>query len=130
MTTFSFDLIAHSNFLQLNLQGALLDKQQATTLLEDVEDSIEEGNHYFLLDFSALEYLNSSGLAVVLGILARARKAGGDVAIAGTNSKLNKLLVMTRLDQVFAKLQNTEQAQKLFEEIQNSTSKHKPENGH
>ncbi len=130
MTTFSFDLIVHPNYLQINLVGSLLDKQQATTLMENIEYAIEEGNHFLLLDFSALEYLNSSGLAVVLGVLTRARKAGGDVAISGTNSKLNKLLVMTRLDQVFAKVNNLEQAENLFEKSRISTIKHKPENGH
>lgn len=129
MTTFQFSTELAPEFVQIHFIGSLLEKHQAMDLLEEVDDFIDEGKICFLLNFSKFEYLNSSGLGVLLGILARARKAGGEVLLTAVNDKLNKLLVMTRLDQVFAKASNEEEANALFNQI--TTNKTQlPENGH
>lgn len=129
MTAFQFDTELTSNFVQIHFKGSLLEKHQAADLLEEVDEFIAEGKNCFLLNFSNFEYLNSSGLGVMLGILARARKAGGEVLITAVNDKLEKLLVMTRLDQVFTKVANDKEANLLFNQI-NTNKTQSPENGH
>ncbi len=81
--------------------GELIDRGQATSLLEEIEADITKNENKILLNLSDLKYLNSSGLNVIINILTKARKAGGDVAICNVNKKITELLVITKLNSVF-----------------------------
>jgi anti-sigma B factor antagonist len=81
--------------------GELIDRGQAISLLEEIESSIEKNDTKILLNLKDLKYLNSSGLNVIINILTKARKAGGDVAICNVNKKITELLVITKLNSVF-----------------------------
>ena len=83
------------------LYGELIDRGQAVILLEEIEAQIERNENKFLLNLANLKYLNSSGLNVIINILTKARKAGGDVAICNVNKKITELLVITKLNSVF-----------------------------
>ena len=83
------------------LQGELIDRGQANGLLEEIEMSIEKNDNKILLNLADLKYLNSSGLNVIINILTKARKSGGDVAICNVNKKITELLVITKLNSVF-----------------------------
>jgi anti-sigma B factor antagonist len=83
------------------LDGELIDRGQAVSLLEEIEAQIERNENKFLLNLANLKYLNSSGLNVIINILTKARKSGGDVAICNVNKKINELLVITKLNSVF-----------------------------
>ena len=83
------------------LQGELIDRGQAIGLLEEIDVAIEKNENKILLDLAELKYLNSSGLNVIINILTRARKSGGDVAICNVNKKITELLIITKLNGVF-----------------------------
>ncbi|MGZ4034323.1 MAG: STAS domain-containing protein [Bacteroidia bacterium] len=83
------------------LRGELIDRGQATGILEEIEMAIEKNENKILLDLADLKYLNSSGLNVIINILTKARKSGGDVAICNVNKKINELLIITKLNSVF-----------------------------
>jgi anti-anti-sigma factor len=50
-----------------------------------------------LLNFSGTEYINSSGIALIVGILARARKEGRPVAAFGLSDHYREIFEVTRL---------------------------------
>ena len=52
-----------------------------------------------VLDTDNTEMLDSQGLTALLNALDQARKQGGDIKIATTNSVNRKILEITRLDQ-------------------------------
>lgn len=81
--------------------GELIDRGQATTLLDEIETGISKNENKILLNLADLKYLNSSGLNVIINILTKARKSGGDVAICNVNKKINELLIITKLNSVF-----------------------------
>ena len=83
------------------LQGKLIDRAQANGLLEEIDAAIEKNENKILLNLADLKYLNSSGLNVIINILTKARKSGGDVAICNVNKKITELLVITKLNSVF-----------------------------
>jgi anti-sigma B factor antagonist len=94
--------------------GELIDRGQATALLDEIEEGIEKGDNKLLLNLTDLKYLNSSGLNVIINILTKARKAGGDVAICNVNKKINELLVITKLNSVFNVCDTAEEAAKVL----------------
>ena len=83
------------------LQGDLIDKNQADKLIEEVNEIILNNNIRFVIDLGALKYLNSSGLTILIQILTKARKAGGEAVIANVGKRIKELLVITKLNTVF-----------------------------
>ncbi len=55
------------------------------------------GKTALLLNFSGTEYINSSGIALIVGILARARKEGRAVAAYGLSDHYREIFEVTRL---------------------------------
>lgn len=97
-----------------SLQGELIGRDQATSLLGEVDAAIAKNSTKILLDLKDLKYMNSSGLNVIINILTKSRKAGGDVAICCVNKKINELLVITKLNSVFNVCDDVEKAIKVL----------------
>ena len=90
--------------------GELVDRSQAKELIAEIDALIIKGENKILLNFEDLRYINSSGLNVLINILTKARKASGDVAICCVNKKIDELLVITKLDDIFNVDADEEQA--------------------
>lgn len=107
--------ITEENKIQiLFLSGELIDKHQATDLLTSVNELLEAGNHKFIIDLSALKYMNSSGLNVLIQLLTKTRTNGGDSVICNVSKKVNDLLIITKLNTLFKVAENKEAAMKLL----------------
>lgn len=50
-----------------------------------------------VLDFTDVEYINSTGIAVIVGVLAKARAAGRAVAARGLSDHYREVFRITRL---------------------------------
>ena len=83
------------------LKGELMDKGQALQLLYEVDKCIEKHDNKFILNLVDLKYVNSTGLNVLINILTKSRKSGGDVAIASLSKKVQELLTITKLNTIF-----------------------------
>jgi anti-anti-sigma factor len=62
-----------------------------------------------LLNFSGTEYINSSGIALIVGILARARKQSRPISAYGLSAHYREIFEVTRLSD-FMGLYGDEQA--------------------
>lgn len=99
--TFEYNTSTKENIIIIQLTGELIDRNQATALLEEIEAAISNGATKFVLNLQGLKYVNSSGLNVLINILTKARKAGGDLAICCVNKKISELMAITKLDSIF-----------------------------
>jgi anti-anti-sigma factor len=50
-----------------------------------------------LLDFARVEYINSTGIALIVGVLAQARKNGQSLSAAGLSDHYREIFEITRL---------------------------------
>lgn len=107
---FDYKLTMDHGISSFVLSGELVSKEQALKMLEEVDAGIEKGDNKILLNLADLKYVNSSGLNVMINILTKARKSGGDVAICNVNKKINELLVITKLNSVFNVSDSVEKA--------------------
>jgi anti-anti-sigma factor len=55
------------------------------------------GEKVVLLDFSAVDYINSTGIALIVGLLAQARAAGQEVQARGLAEHYREIFRITRL---------------------------------
>jgi len=60
------------------------------------------GAKRLVIDLSETEYLDSSGLGMLVGLLKRLKEAGGEMAIAGAQPRVRRLFDITGLKQIFA----------------------------
>ena len=93
----------------INMQGDLIEASQADKLMEEVDEIIVKNNIRFVIDLGSLKYLNSSGLTILIRILTKARKAGGEAVISSVGKRIKELLVITKLNTVFTVADTVEQ---------------------
>jgi anti-sigma B factor antagonist len=87
-----------------------MERHEAQELLDETAELFAENKARIILDLQALDYLNSSGLNVLINIFTRARNAGGEVIMCNINDKLLRLLVITKLDAVIQQTKTTDEA--------------------
>jgi anti-sigma B factor antagonist len=70
-------------------------------LKERLADLSSSGRHRVAVNLENVEFLDSTGLGVLIGGLKRAREAGGSLALVGPREHVRKVLTITGLDRVF-----------------------------
>jgi len=63
-----------------------------------------------VIELSKVGYVDSSGLATLVGILKNMRSYGGKMRLAGMSSKIKSLFEITKLDKLFEIMANEEEA--------------------
>jgi len=84
----------------VTLRGEL-DVATAPTLREQIVRLISEGRSTIVFDCANLDFIDSTGLGVLIGARARSLAANGSVALAGVKPALQRLLVVTGIDSLF-----------------------------
>lgn len=114
---FSYDISEKDNLILLEMNGKLVDKAEAVDIGEEVEARFEQGHNKFIIELSELEYMNSTGLNIILNLMNKCRNKGGDAVVAGTTSRIKSLFAVTKLDSVFTLTESKEEAIKHLNEI-------------
>lgn len=116
---FQYTSSTHNSITKFNLSGDLLDKEHAANLIDELIEKIENSNLYFILDLEQMNYLNSTGLNVLITMLTKVRNAGGELVICNVPKKIDQLLLITKLNTVFNVEVSLEDAIELLHKLQN-----------
>jgi anti-sigma B factor antagonist len=98
---FNYIITEKGTFAVVEMSGNLIDKNQAVPLLDNIAALIEKGTINFVISMEKFKYLNSNGLNILITILTKSRKAGGDTTICCISDKIKELLIITKLNSVF-----------------------------
>ncbi|HUF95435.1 MAG TPA: STAS domain-containing protein [Acidimicrobiia bacterium] len=71
--------------------------KNAKNPMENAYEEASGGNGQIILDFNEVDYINSSGIAVLVGILAMARAEGQEVGAVGLTDHYREVFRITRL---------------------------------
>jgi anti-sigma B factor antagonist len=92
-----------------------VDVVNAPELRQQLSQLFESGATNFVIDLSEVPFMDSSGMAVLVSILKRARQAGGDVKLVWPRIEAaRRILNLTKFDRVFDIADTAEAALKLF----------------
>ncbi|MDZ5474090.1 STAS domain-containing protein [Bacillus sp. 31A1R] len=88
------------HLIKVRLVGDLY-VEEATEIRERLLKQIDQGVQSMTVDVSELNYIDSSGLGVLIAIHKRCTSKGGFVKIKGIKGNIKELFELTRLDRVF-----------------------------
>jgi anti-sigma B factor antagonist len=86
------------NIVKLPERLMMANAAAARTTLKGI---IGQGSGKLIVDLTDTDFMDSSGLAVLVSALQAARKQGGDVHLVGMGTNLQALFELTRLHTVF-----------------------------
>ncbi len=90
--------------------GGEVDVATAPRLREQLIELVNGGHHRIVVDLSEVEFLDSTGLGVLVGALKRVRTHDGDLALVCTESRILKVFEITGLTKVFAMHKSVDEA--------------------
>ena len=91
---------------------------------EALTTAVAEGRTFLVLDLTDVEFIDSTGLSVLLNALRRVTRAGGRIALVCTNPTVLRLFEITRLDSTFDIVGTREEA---LQHVANGTAGGAPE---
>ena len=81
--------------------GGEIDVYTAPQLRERLISLVDGGARHVVVDLGRVEFLDSTGLGVLVGALKRLRGAGGELFLVCGQERLLKIFRITGLDRVF-----------------------------
>lgn len=98
-----------SNTLILRITGDLIGEDSGTRLVDVVNDAVSHQVLTCVIDISALRYINSSGIGVLITLLTKFRNKGGEVYLMNPSESVKKLLAITKLNAIFQVVRSEEE---------------------
>ncbi len=105
---------AFDGVVVLTLSGKIMGGPDASLLNERLHRSIQAGQIRVVADLSKVEWMNSSGLGILIGGLTTMRNNGGDLKLANITDRIQSLLMITKLLTVFETFDTVENAVESF----------------
>ncbi|MEL6252124.1 MAG: STAS domain-containing protein [Bacteroidota bacterium] len=109
-----FTFKEENNIGVYELQGNLIGEKDGITITESFTEQLDNGLKNFVIDLQNLQHINSSGLGVLITLLTKARKSGGEVTLSNPSDYIKNLLLITKLNTIFQIHSTKEEAMEVF----------------
>lgn len=98
----------------LEPKGKIMGGPDATLLNDKIQECIENEKKKVVIDLSQVEWMNSTGLGILISGYTRLRNHSGVLKLANVTDKIQSLLTITKLVTVFETFDSVEDAIKSF----------------
>ncbi len=98
----------------IELKGKLIGGPLSSEMSETLYSFLNKGKKNVVIDLGGVNYVNSSGLGILISGLASMKKNGGSLKLANINNKVEGLLSITKLNQIFDQYGSVEEAVKSY----------------
>jgi anti-sigma B factor antagonist len=103
----------------LDCEGEIVAGEETALLHRQVKDLLGHAK-YLVLNLAQVSYIDSSGVAELLGVFGSARRAGAKIVLAALTGRVKEVLQITNLATILETYGNAEEAAESF----------KPQAGH
>jgi anti-anti-sigma factor len=87
-----------SGIAVVTIAGRLSMGGETERLDATVKGLLQQDQKKFVLDITTLDYVDSSGLGMLVSCLTNVKKAGGELKLAGPNPRIRRIFAMTGVD--------------------------------
>ena len=112
----TYDCTVQDNILYIRLEGDLIEEFRGHSLLQTVNDKLEENILLGAVDLSKVRYINSTGIGLLVSILTKFRNRGGELILINPSEHTKKMLIATKLYAIFTIADNDAYAAQLLKE--------------
>jgi anti-sigma B factor antagonist len=81
-------------------------------LVEIVTNAVNDKVKHFVINLKEVRYISSSGIGVLITMLTKMRNSGGEVYLTSPSEHVKKLLIITKLNNIFTVFDSFEDASK------------------
>jgi anti-sigma B factor antagonist len=85
----------------LQPKGKIMGGPDASLLHDKLHEVIEAGNKKVVIDLSKVDWMNSTGLGILISSYTTLRNNDGQLKLANVTDKIQSLLIITKLVTVF-----------------------------
>lgn len=85
----------------LDVEGVIKLGESAEFFARTLDRALEEEEGNVLVDFSGINYIDSTGIGELVGYLGRFRDLGRKLILVNPSEKIRKLLAIAQLDKLF-----------------------------
>lgn len=94
----------------LEPKGKIMGGPDASLLHDQLHDLIKESRKNVVIDLAKVDWMNSTGLGILISGLTTLRNNGGELKLANVTEKIESLLTITKLITVFENYDSVEEA--------------------
>jgi anti-sigma B factor antagonist len=103
------DVTERDGYAVLSVRGEV-DVYTAPKFRERLIELVSDGKHRIIVDLEGVDFLDSTGLGVLVGGLKRLRSHDGDLLLVCTQSRILKVFEITGLTKVFSIYKTVDEA--------------------
>lgn len=99
----------------IDLKGGLEGGPDTFAIKDDVKKLMERGHRKFLLNMDGVDYVSSTGVGIVVSVYSSIMSAGGAMKISNANQRVSRIMMITKLLEVFDSYYQEEEAIQAFQ---------------
>ena len=104
-----------NNIVILEPKGKIMGGPDASLLHDKLYECIESDRKRIVIDLAGVEWMNSTGLGILISSYTTLRNNSGELKLANVTDKIQSLLSITKLVSVFDAHDSVDEAVKSFE---------------
>jgi anti-sigma B factor antagonist len=98
----------------IELKGSLIGGENAKLFRDKLYTLIKDGKKKVVVDMTDVKFVNSTGIGILISGYTTLKNAGGDLKLAHISDKVEGVLNITKLIQIFNIYYNVDEAVKSF----------------
>jgi len=98
----------------ISLSGKIMGGPEAGQINEQINSFIDKEKTKIIIDLEHVEWMNSSGLGILIGVITTLKNNGGKLVVTNVSERILNLLKITKLVTVFEIEQDLDSAVAAF----------------
>lgn len=94
----------------IEMNGDIMGGAESENFRDIIFKAIEEDNINIVIDLTNANWMNSSGLGMLISGLTTIRSSGGDLRLANMSERVKRTLEITKLESVFLSYNSVDEA--------------------
>jgi len=103
------------NVVVFDLKGGLEGGQDSYQIKDQVREMLEAGDRKFLINLHKVDFVNSTGIGIIASVFSTISNSGGTMKLCNANDKVERVMMITKLLEVFDSYAEEADALKAFQ---------------